>query len=522
MRDPVKARLVLLMVLAALAVLAIAGCGGGGDEGGGADPATMVPPNASVYVEATLTPQGAVKANVENLAKRVAGVDDLGSLIAEEVEKSAADSGKELDFAKDVESWLGEKAGLYLGSYDGADFNSYGVAIQTTDPAAAQNFIDNNLQSDRELEDASYEGVEYKIEPKDGEAVGVIDGFVLFGEDEQAFKAMVDASNGESLADENDFSSAISNAADGSIGSVFVDIGALIRETGNGIDPEAKLFLESAGIEPSEATAVASLLPGSDDVEIDFSTDLGGENAPSGDASELLGALPADSVAAFAAAEFGARFNEGIDRLDSNGIPGEVPPHKLKSALKEAGIDLEAIASSIDDVGLFVQGSGESSLGGALVLTTKNPSEAKNTVSNIGLFLRASGVPGVTAINGKLSGFSIRSPELGRQPLVIAAKKSRITVAYGLPAAAAALGDSGATLSGNSAYKEAVSALGGTPISGFVDGSAALRLASALVPAGEEGFQEAKPYLSKVAYLALGSEASGDLATAKLIVGFGK
>ena len=42
------------------------------------------------------------------------------------------------------------------------------------------------------------------------------------------------------------------------------------------------------------------------------------------------------------------------------------------------------------------------------------------------------------------------------------------------------------------------------------------------MPSGESGFLTAKPYLAKIAYVALGTGASGDLATAKLIVGFGK
>jgi hypothetical protein len=39
------------------------------------------------------------------------------------------------------------------------------------------------------------------------------------------------------------------------------------------------------------------------------------------------------------------------------------------------------------------------------------------------------------------------------------------------------------------------------------------------VPSGEEGFEEAQQYLKKIGYLAIGSEASDGLATAKLIVG---
>ena len=73
--------------------------------------------------------------------------------------------------------------------------------------------------------------------------------------------------------------------------------------------------------------------------------ELGGEDAARrGDASELLGSLPADSVAAFASADFGERSSEAIDSIDEKGIPGEVPPNQLKSGLKEAGIDIDKIA----------------------------------------------------------------------------------------------------------------------------------------------------------------------------------
>jgi len=307
--------------------------------------------------------------------------------------------------------------------------------------------------------------------------------------------------------------------SDDSAADVFVDVGRLIEESGEEIDSETKLFLDSVGIEPDEATAVASLVPGSDQIEIDLSTDLGGDNPPSGDASELLGSLPATSVAAFASAEFGQRFNEGIDQIDEQGIPGEVPPNQLKKTLKQAGVDLEAIAGSIGDVAAYATGNSERTLAGALVMEADDATEAKNTVSNIGLFLRKAEVPGVTAINGEASGFSVRSPELGRQPVVVAAKGSRIAIGYGLAATMAGFQESGKTLSELPAYEEAVSALGGTPITAFADGAAALKLATSLVPPGEEDFEEAQQYLRKIDYVAIGSDASGDLATAKLIVG---
>jgi hypothetical protein len=523
-RDLLKARLVLT-VAAATAALAFAGCGGSGDSGSSSDPATLAPPKSPLFIEAAVQPEGALRSNVEALAKSIGGIDDLGGLIVSEIESSASSSGEELDYAKEIEPWLGEKGGLFLQEYDGNDFEGYGVAIQSTDTSATRDFIDKQSEgSDEVPEKGAYEGVDYEVQSEDGTTIGVVGDFLVFAEDTAIFKQMVDASNGESLADGETYASTVAAAPSGSFADVFIDIGGLIDQSGGTVDPEAQQFLDSAGIDPREATAVASLIPGSNQVEIDIGTDLGGDNPPTGDASKLLGSLPADSFAAFAAADFGDRFKEAIDQIDANGISGQVPPHKFKSTLKEAGIDVEKIAASVGDLGVFAAGSSESSLSGAAVLATKSAKEATNTVANIGLLLRASGTPGVTALSGKASGFSIRSAELGPKPLVVAAQGERIAIAYGLPAATRAFATApGQTLADSPVYKEAVAALGSTPISGFVDGPAALSLASALIPADEkEGFLEAKPYLSRIDYLAIGSGASGELATAKLIAGIGK
>jgi hypothetical protein len=516
----VKLRLVLPILLAAAVALLLAGCGGGSDDGGGADPASVMPAQAPVYVDFTVRPEGETKKNVEALAKSLAGVDDLGGLIVEELEKSASEDGEEFDYEKEVAPWLGEEGGLFLQEYAEEDFEGFGAAVQVTDEDQAGAFVDKQTEAgDEPAKSGTYEGVDFKVEADDGTTIGVFDELLVFAESEEIFKKMVDASEAGNLAEDEDFTGAIDNAPEGSAADVFVDIGGLIEEAGNEIDAETQIFLDSVGIEPKEATAVASLIPGSDSLEIDLSTDLGGDNPPSGNASELLGSLPGTSVGAVASADFGKRFEEGIDRIDEEGIPGEVPPHQLKKALKQAGVDLESIAASIGDVGVYVTGNSQNTLAGALVMEAEDATQAKNTVSNIGLFLRKANIPGVTALSGEATGFSIRSPELGNQPVVVAAKEDRIVVGYGVASSLSAIQKSNKTLSDSSAYQEAVSALGVTPITAFVDGPSALNLASALVPPYEEGFEEAKPYLGKISYVAAGSEASDDLAIVKLIVG---
>ncbi len=402
------------------------------------------------------------------------------------------------------------------------------IAVETTDAAATQEFIDDQAaQSSDPFEDGSYEGIDFKVGGADENGVGVIDDFLVIAEGEKGFKAAVDAAQGDSLADEARFVDAISAASDGSLADVYVDVGGLLEASDDEIDPQAREVLENSGIDPSEATAVASVIPGSDQIQVDISSDLGGEEPPSGDASELIGSLPADSFAAVGATEFGDQLKEAIDELDKTGIPDQgVPPNQLKSTLKATGIDLDKIAGIARRRGGVRPGEQREPLGGALVLTSDS-SEAAKTVANLGVLLRNSGTPGVTAVNSNgVSGFSVRSSELGDKPLVVVSKSDRVAIGYGLAPALAGLDtESASTLSELASYKAAVSALGSTPISAFVDGPGALRLAESMISPSDddyEDFQEAKPYLRHIEYVAMGSGTDDDLATAKLIVGLEK
>lgn len=518
----IKTRL-FLPVLAALAAIAVAGCGSSSDSSS-SDLAGFASPGSLVFVEGKLKPSGEVKSNTDAIAQTVAGVDNLGEFIVEELESSANDDGEPFDYAKEVEPWLGEKASVAFKGLKEGDLTEPLVAIQTTDPDATGEFVDNQSGESKDpYKDASYEGIDFKVGGSEGNAIGVVGDSLLIAEGEAGFKAAVDASQGDSLADEARFSDAIAAASDGSLADVYADVGGLIdQSSGDGIDPQAQEVLKSAGIDPSEATAVASVVPGSEQVEIALSSDLGGEEAPSGDVSELLGTLPGDSFAAFAVSGFGDQLEEAIDRLDAAGIGDTVPPHQLKSTLKATGIDLDKIAASLDDAAVFAQGDSKNSLGGALVVTSKSD-EAAKTVANLGVLLRSARTAGVTAVSSSgASGFSVRSPELGHKPLVVVAKGDRVAIGYGLSPALQGLASEGETLSANASYKAAVSALGSTPISAFVSGPAALRLADALVPPSKTEFEQAKPYLKKIDYIGIGTGTDDDLATAKLIVGVGK
>ena len=514
-----KARLLTAAALLGLVLLALAGCGGG-SESGSASPAGVAPPDTPVFVEATLQPEGELKANVDAIAKTVGGIDNLGEKIISELESSAGDEGESLDYKTEVEPWLGEKGGVFLGSFNGDEFEQVGVAVQTTDTEAAQAFVDKRAEDSKDpVRDASYEGVDYKVESGDESVYGMVGDLLVVSEKEQAFKDAVKASNGDSLEDEETFGDTMSNAVDGSLADAYIDVGRLVEQSGDEIDPQFKQALNASGIEPREATAVASVVPEKNRVEIDVSGDLGDQEVPTGDAAELLETLPDDSFAALGVSGFGEQLQEALDNLDREGLSGTVPPHQLKKGVKELGIDLEGLVDSLRDAAVYASGSNESSLGGALVLTAEG-SKASEAVERAVTLMRAFKVGGVTVLGGKTSGFAVHSDELGPKPLVVAAKEGRVAIGYGVPQTLSGLAaPSGHMLADNPVFKEAVDALEGTPITGFADGAGALRLADALVPSSEQGYKEAKPYLRHISFLAIGSGSDGDRATAKLIVG---
>jgi hypothetical protein len=511
-----------LLFLSIAAALAVAGCGGGG--GGGGEPAGVVPKTAPIYLQADLAPDGDTSAALNEVAQTVLGIDNVGEFVAEELEKAAIGDEEELDFEGEIEPWLGEKAGLYLAGYDGDDFHGVGMALETTDSEEAEDFLEKRVESGGdEVEKGEVDGHRYYEDPDEESVIGMIGDYVAFSESTNGFKEMVEAFEGEGLNESDRFKEAMVGAPDEGIGSVYVDIGGLIEETKSVLPPETEAFFDLAQIEPKQATAVGTVIPRTGQLELDVSSNLGRSAPRAGDATAALEALPATATLGFASAEFGKSFSEGLEEFSEQGIPGELEPGELGEAFKELGIDVKSLGESFGDLSGFVEGTDESNLGGAIVIATKDATEAKNLVADIGLLLRATETPGVTAVNGEVSGFSVRVPDLGWAPLVVGSAGEEIVIAYGPKAAAQALGSQAKTLGETPGFEAAKKSLGSTPMSAFIDGGPMLSLVESLLSPEELAeIEEARPYLEKIDYLGIGAEAEGDTQTAKLIVGLAR
>ena len=429
-------RVSLVLSSAVLTAFAIAGCGGSSSSGSD-DPANLAPANSPLFVEATVRPEGGLKTNIEQLSKNLAGISDPGSLIVDQIDSGISQSGGKMTFADDIEPWLGEKAGIFFQHYDGANFSGWGAAFQSTDDDAANAFVDKLAQtSNSPVTQGSYQGVDYSTDTKDGTTVGVVDDFVVLAEDKQTFESAVDSSKGDSLADASKYTDAVSNAPDETVADAYVDIGALINSAGGQVDQQVLDFYNSLGYNLSDSTALASVVAASDQIEIDVSTNVGGGIDAAG-LTDFIGSFPGGAWAAFATPDVGKQAQKIVNGFDKNGIPGSIPPGQFKSALAQQGIDVDKIASSIGDVGLFIEGTGRSNLGGALVIEAKDPQAASENLGKLTDLLRNARASGFRQIPG---GFSITDPQdLGRQPVDVVAKGDRIVIGYGQQATQQAL-----------------------------------------------------------------------------------
>jgi hypothetical protein len=528
MRAAKKLSIALVLPLIALVGAALlAGCGGGsGSSGGGGDPASLAPQDAPVFVEANLAPDSAESEDLNELVNTAVGIENIGEYITEELEKSALGEGEKFNFEEEVEPWLGEKVGIALNEFDGTDFTGTTLALEVTDTGEAEAFVEKRVQEgNEEAEEGEVEGDKYYVTEDQESVIGVIGNYFAVAETKPLYEKLVkiDKEGKGGLDESTKFTDAMDAAESEGLAHVYVDIGGLIEKAGSQIPPETETFFDLTGIEPREATAVATLKAHSEQIELDLATNVTKAGTQVGDASALLESLPATALAGFASPEFGKSFGESINELDKQGIPGQIPPGELKSGLASAGINLEAIAESFGDLGGFVEGSSASNIGGAIVVETKGADEARNTVSNIGLLLRSAQTPGVTALSGNLTGFSVRSAELGKQPLVVAASGEKLVIAYGTKGAAQALRSQAKTLGSTPDFEAAKGALGSTPIGLFVDGGPALKLVKAMISPEEQAeFAQAEPFVEKIAYIGSGTESDGSTTTAKVIIGLQK
>ncbi len=507
-------RALTALCLIALVVAAAAGCGSSSGSGSGSNTAGMAPASSFFYAEATIDPSGGQESAMRSILGDLPGTGAPQDRLNKLLEKATKDDKKSpVDYAADIEPWLGDKAAVFVTP--GAAKPAWAVVIASSDEGKTKDAITKGKEKgDRE---ASYRGNDYVVD-KDGTVTGVANGYFIAGS-EAGFKAAVDASKGGSLADADRYKQAIKSAASDRIALVYEDTGGLVRAlasaSGQSLGPAAPLIGQLVGGKPVVATIRAeqqalvidgALIPSASALKL------------SAGSTPLLGEVPADSWFALGLADFGSSLKTLIGF--AAGIAGG--EQKLEQQLEaQTGLNLNRdVLSWIGDVAVFVSGDSKDSLGGGLLIQSKDPATSKAALTKFAALAARSGGATVGAASfGKAKGYKLAVAKAPKGIYLVQSGK-RVVISYGESAAKAAFGAGGSSLGTSSGFTSAASKLGPQyspsvymsvpPILGLVQSFGA----------SSANYAKAEPYLSVLDYLIAGSAKSGSETASRVRLGF--
>jgi Protein of unknown function (DUF3352) len=207
--------------LASLAVLLLAvfltACGGGGGAAG-ADPASAIPRDALFYVEGTVRPEGELRSDALEAAGKILRTENPEAKLREHVAEI-----DDFDYERDLEPWLGERAGAWVSARTGEDGEPAGVVVAAaTDIEEAEQAITAaSKRTKRTVQDRSHAGVDYKVGDT-GIGYAFVEDFALFG-NEPELRRTIDALQGDGLADHEPYQNAIEDLEGDRLAHFYVD-----------------------------------------------------------------------------------------------------------------------------------------------------------------------------------------------------------------------------------------------------------------------------------------------------------
>lgn len=510
-----------LLTLAVLAAALAAGCGGDSGSGSGDGPAGLVPRDAALYVEVTVRPEGDLREDALAAAGKVLDTSDPGPRLTEMIQDVLASGGDpKLDYARDIEAWLGETAGVWMpggsrdgGSSGGADAQALAL-IATTDAELTRERIGAAQErAGQRYTRRSYEGVDYQVDG-DGEVFAIVDDFAAFGT-EAELKRTIDASEGESLADSETYRKSLEGLPAERLGHVFADSGRFLRASFD--DPamqEQAAQLERIFDLGALGAVSGAFVADGDKLAFDSVMDAKGSEAfrrlaflGGGPSTPLVKELPGDSWLAFGAPDLGetARFfyERAVGAFGGAAI--------REQARRETGLDLDQdVFGWIGDVAFFVRGDRVEALDGGAVIEVTDEGRAATAFGKLVGAARTRG--GMSAeklsLEGTEDAFALSDGQMPR-PIVMARTPDRVVIAVGREAAEAALSGSD-TLGDSAAYAEAREMLGDFEPSLLLSWPQVAALVDAAGTGGEE-WAQVKPYLDAFTVMAGGGD-SGDPA----------
>ena len=506
----------------AAVVLPLAGCGGASSSAGGdpgADPAAFVPASAPAYVEAQIQPDGELGANARSVAGRILHTGDPAGRITALIDRGLKDQGR--TYAQDVEPWLGKRAGIAVTGLRGSSRPDGVAALASKDDDAAGRFVDG-------LKDATkrtYRDVDYRVTHDGDLAAAVVDHVVLVGS-EPGLKSAIDARSGDTLADAKNFKEARETVGTDGLGFVYADparIFDLVQRAmpggrsggaGGAPAPQAlKGLLAGSGLR----SFAASLDVAKDALHVDAAVIGLRTQAGAGDGPGAAAAVPAGSWLSVGVGDLGGTVQRALAGFGKGGgATGGLDPQALLQGLQSGlGVDVQKdLLSWMGDAAIFVRGTTRSDLGGALVVTSKDPAKSKASIATLRRLLQMIGArpKELTGVNGA-TGLTL-STRSGA--VEIAAKDDKFVIAYGPGALRDALAPRSA-LGDSAPFKTAAGLLQGAKPSLFLDTPQLVKLLGAAA-GNDPGFAKARPTLEAFGPAAAAVTSSGDVTRLKAAI----
>ena len=495
----------LIRAAALVAVLLLAGCGGGG-SGGDGDPASAVPADALVYAELLVRPEGSLREDALEAAGKVLGTDDPEARVRELMRGA----GEDVDFERDVEPWLGERAGFWAGPA-GASDGAGVLLLEAADIDAARDSIRASLErGGRTVAERSHRDTDYLVGSEEL-AAGIVGDFAAFGR-EADLRRTIDAFEGESLAESDAYARAVDGLEDERLAHFWADmrrlaeLAAADEQMGALVPFDSLRPLAGAFAADGERLAVEVRSEGDDRL-------LGPWFAAG--ATPLVRELPADAWAAGGTADAGEALRSAID-----GVAGAFGGIALRRQLqRESGLDLDRdLLDWIGDAAFFVRGATPAAMEAGLVVEPADEDRAADAFGRLlGAIQRALEVDARPVdISGADQAFALHDGTAPR-PIVLARGSGLVVATFGVGAAEAVLAP-GDRLGDTEAYAEAEELIGMEP-SLLVSMPEVLELADAAGAGSEPGFMEIRPYLEAVGVIAAGAAVDGEGATSRVAVG---
>jgi hypothetical protein len=169
---------------------------------------------------------------------------------------------------------------------------------------------------------------------------------------------------------------------------------------------------------------------------------------------------------------------------------------------------------------LYVQGTREANLNGALMIHSNDPELTGRLLGQLQslVTIGSSGTTRPLQLSGGGTGFQINDPTEFPQPVEIAQQGDRLVIGYGANSVAQSLAPA-QKLADAPSFSTAKGQIGDLGTDFFLDFPSVFRLAEAEGAKSDPGYLEAKPYIDALTYLVTGSGSKGDQSEVKAVVG---